>query len=51
MAVDYQNKSSDPGSYIKDTQVVMPEPTEDAFAYVCSGVRGCLYAVGSFTIT
>lgn len=35
MAVDVQNKSNDPQSYLKDSQVVMPEPSENAFAYVC----------------
>jgi hypothetical protein len=34
MAVDYQNKSCDPGAFVDDTQVVITEPTENAFAYV-----------------
>ncbi|KAL6073495.1 Guanine nucleotide exchange protein smcr8 [Balamuthia mandrillaris] len=34
MAVDYQNKSSDPGTFMEDTQVVISEISEDAFAYV-----------------
>jgi hypothetical protein len=36
MAVDFQNKTNDPQSYLKDSQVVMPEPNEDAIAYVCN---------------
>jgi len=35
MAVDYQNKG-DPGAFVDDTQVVISEPTENAFAYVGS---------------
>ncbi len=35
MAVDFQNKSNDPQSYLKDSQAVIPEAGEDAFAYVC----------------
>jgi hypothetical protein len=38
MAVDYQNKNCDPGAFVDDTQVVITEPTENAFAYV----RECL---------
>lgn len=34
MAVDFQNKSNDPQSYLKDSQVAMPEPNEDAYTYV-----------------
>jgi len=34
MAVDYQNKSFDVGMAAEDTQFVMPEPTEEAYAYV-----------------
>ncbi len=34
MAVDNQTKSCDPGSFADDTQVVISEPSEDAFAYV-----------------
>jgi hypothetical protein len=36
MAVDFQNKSNDPQSYLKDSQVAMPEPGEDAYTYVCT---------------
>lgn len=36
MAVDFQSKSNDPHSYLKDSQVAMPEPGEDAYTYVCS---------------
>ena len=35
MAVDFQNKTNDPQSYLKDSQVAMPEPSEDAYTYVC----------------
>jgi hypothetical protein len=35
MAVDFQSKSNDPQSYLKDSQVAMPEPNEDAYTYVC----------------
>jgi hypothetical protein len=34
MAVDFQSKSNDPASYLKDSQVAMPEPNEDAYTYV-----------------
>eukprot|EP01104_Vermistella_antarctica_P014190 TRINITY_DN4428_c0_g1_i1.p2 TRINITY_DN4428_c0_g1~~TRINITY_DN4428_c0_g1_i1.p2 ORF type:complete len:915 (-),score=187.27 TRINITY_DN4428_c0_g1_i1:3716-6460(-) len=34
MAVDYQNKSTDVLGAVEDTQVVMSESKEDAFAYV-----------------
>lgn len=34
MAVDFQNKSNDPQSYLKDSQVAMPEPSADAYTYV-----------------
>lgn len=39
MAVDTQNKSNDPQTYFKDSQGVIPEPSEDAYAYVCSSGR------------
>lgn len=34
MAVDYQNKVQDTGSFMEDTQVVISETSEDAYAYV-----------------
>lgn len=39
MAVDFQNKSNDPQSYLKDSQVAMPEPGENAYTYVCIEFR------------
>mgnify|MGYP001068183038 CR=1 FL=1 len=34
MAVDYQNKAQDAGTFMEDTQVVISEASEDAHAYV-----------------
>eukprot|EP01102_Stenamoeba_stenopodia_P008431 TRINITY_DN2423_c0_g1_i1.p1 TRINITY_DN2423_c0_g1~~TRINITY_DN2423_c0_g1_i1.p1 ORF type:complete len:791 (+),score=161.09 TRINITY_DN2423_c0_g1_i1:326-2698(+) len=46
MAVDYQNKSFDIGAAAEDTQFVMPEPSEDAYAYVHHLTLMDIYARG-----